>query len=84
MATLVAIGCSTGGPKALADILSAIPGNLGAAIVVIQHVDVQFARGLAEWLAEQTELTVTIAAEGGHPQKNTVYIAGDKRPLDYR
>jgi len=72
---LVAIGCSTGGPKALADILSNIPGNIGASIVIVQHVDVQFAKGLADWLNEQSKLKVTIAEEGSQPEKDTVYIA---------
>jgi len=72
---LVAIGSSTGGPRALSSILSAMPRQLGAAIVIIQHVDVQFASGLADWLNEQTALTVTVAREGDRPAENTVYIA---------
>ena len=72
---LIAIGCSTGGPKALADILANMPADPGASIVIVQHVDVQFAQGLADWLNEQSQLTVTIAAEGIKPQKDTVYIA---------
>ena len=37
---LIAIGSSTGGPKALAEILAPLPARLGAAIVIVQHVDV--------------------------------------------
>ena len=72
---LVAIGCSTGGPKALSVILSHMPRKLGASIVIVQHVDIQFASGLAEWLNNQTELTVTLAREGKHPEENVVFIA---------
>ncbi|MCE5248709.1 chemotaxis response regulator protein-glutamate methylesterase [bacterium] len=73
--SLVAIGSSTGGPRALSIILSSMPRQLGASIVIVQHVDVQFASGLAEWLNEQTALTVTVAREGDRPAENTVYIA---------
>ncbi len=73
---LVVIGSSTGGPKALSDILSGMPADLGAAIVLIQHVDEKFSAGLAEWLDGQTPLRVQLAAEGGQAVINTVYVAG--------
>ena len=72
---LVAIGSSTGGPKALSVILSQMPRNLGASIVIVQHVDVQFASGFAEWLNKQTTMEVTIAREGMHPEEDVVFIA---------
>ena len=72
---MVAIGCSTGGPKALSVILSSMPPKVGASIVIIQHVDFQFASGLAEWLNNQTELKVTLAREGMYPEEDVVYIA---------
>lgn len=75
-ARIVAIGASTGGPKALADVLSTLPSRLGAAVVVVQHVDAQFAGGLAEWLAGQTPLPVVLAEEGMSPKPDTVYVAG--------
>jgi two-component system response regulator WspF len=75
-APLVALGASTGGPKALAHILSRLPGNLGASFVVVQHVDIQFVKGLADWLDGQTPLKVAIAQEGDVPQPNRVLLAG--------
>ena len=48
--SLIVIGSSTGGPRALADVLGSVSCNLPAAVVVIQHVDAQFAGGLADWL----------------------------------
>ena len=72
---LVAIGASTGGPKALADLLSGLPADLGAALVIVQHVDAQFARGLASWLNSQTPLNVDVAREGMKPAANTVLVA---------
>ncbi len=73
---MVAIGASTGGPKALADLLRTLPSPLGAAVVIIQHVDEKFSAGLAEWLDAQTSLRVQLAAEGGRPQRDTIYLAG--------
>lgn len=73
---LVAIGSSTGGPKALAAILAKLPGDLRAASVIVQHVDVQFAGGLAEWLNEQTHLSVSVAAGGQTLREGMVYVAG--------
>jgi two-component system response regulator WspF len=72
---LIAIGCSTGGPRALAAILSRLPGNLDAGIVVAQHVDARFAGGLAEWLREQSRLPVMVAKEGVMPEPGVVYLA---------
>jgi two-component system response regulator WspF len=72
---LVAIGSSTGGPRALATLLSTLPPRLGAAIVIVQHVDAQFAAGLATWLGSQTALKVDVAREGMAPQRDTVLLA---------
>jgi len=73
---LIAIGSSTGGPKALAAILSGLPEKLNAAVVICQHVDQQFAQGLAEWLNSQTPLAVALTAEGMRPRSGMVLVAG--------
>jgi len=73
---LVAIGASTGGPAALAHILSRLPGGFPAAVVVIQHVDVQFAAGLADWLQAQTSLKVRLVQDGCRLEVGTVWLAG--------
>lgn len=73
---LVAVGSSTGGPKALAEILAKLPGDFRAAVVIVQHVDVQFAGGLADWLNEQTHLSVTVASGGQTLREGMVYVAG--------
>jgi two-component system response regulator WspF len=73
--TLIAIGSSAGGPGALAAILRELPEDLLAAIVVIQHVDAQFAGGMAHWLSQQSALPVTVAREGDRPAAGRVLIA---------
>lgn len=72
---LVAIGCSTGGPQALAVILSQLPANFSAAVVIVQHVDEQFTPGLAQWLNTQTPLPVKLANAGSHIEVGQVLIA---------
>ena len=73
---LVAIGSSTGGPKALATILSKLPANMNAAIAIVQHVDGHFSSGFADWLNQQTPLPVRLAVAGDRLQKGTVLVAG--------
>lgn len=95
---LVAIGASTGGPKALATILSKLPANFNAAIAIVQHVDSHFSSSFADWLNQQTPLPVRLALPGDRLQKGTVLVAGTndhlylksdltlaytKHPLDY-
>jgi two-component system response regulator WspF len=81
---LVAIGSSTGGPKTLASILSRLPVNFGGAIVVVQHVDMQFSAGLVDWLNQQTPLTVKVAKIGDRIEKGTVLVAGTNDHLIMR
>jgi len=73
---LIAIGASTGGPAAIAKVISKFPANLQAAVIVIQHVDQSFAPGLAEWLAQQTSLPVRLAKEGDKIENGRILIAG--------
>src|SRR5580692_1678491 len=73
---LVAIGASAGGPAALARVLSQLPVDFPAPIVVVQHVDARFAESLAVWLGGKTRLAVRLAQEGDRPQPGTVLLAG--------
>jgi two-component system response regulator WspF len=78
---LVAIRASAGGPAALAKVLAPLPTDFPAAVIVVQHVDAQFAPGLADWLGYQTELSVRLANDGDHPKKGTVLLAGTDNHL---
>ena len=73
--SLIVIGSSTGGPAALSAILSRLPGDLDAAIVITQHVDQYFAPELATWLNTRTSLQVKVAEEGSRPIPGTVCLA---------
>ena len=72
---LIAIGSSTGGPKTLAAVLAPLPRDMVAAVVVVQHIDVQFAPGLVSWLDGQIALPVRGAEIGQAPQPGTVLVA---------
>jgi two-component system response regulator WspF len=78
---LVILGASAGGPAALAQVLCHFPADFPAAVVVVQHVDWQFAEGLAHWLDYQTELSVRLASEGDEPEPGSVLLAGTEDHL---
>lgn len=61
--TLIAIGTSTGGPRALQEVIPYIPGNIPAALLIVQHMPPGFTRSLAERLNSLSSLTVK---EGEH------------------
>lgn len=73
---LVAIGSSTGGPGALAEILAALPADLPAAVVVVQHVDPEFMESMAGWLDGRSALRVRLARPGDRPAPGEVLVAG--------
>ncbi|MGH8029510.1 MAG: chemotaxis protein CheB [Arenimonas sp.] len=80
-ARILALGASTGGPLALARILSGLPANLDAAVVIVQHIESEFVAGLAEWLASQSQLPIAIAQRGETPQAGRAYLAGGSSHL---
>jgi two-component system response regulator WspF len=73
---MVTVGASTGGPQALAEVLSQLPTTLPASIVIIQHVDAAFAPGLGQWLSEQAGRRVQLAVEGHQPAVGEVLLSG--------
>lgn len=79
--TLVAIGASTGGPRAVADVLLSLPRDLRAAFLVVQHVSVEFVAGYAQWLAAETGRRVALARAGDVPQTGDVLVAGEDRHI---
>lgn len=76
---LLAIGTSTGGPNALADVLSVLPADFPAPVVVVQHMPATFTRFLAERLSRICRLSVREAVAGSAIRPGEVWIA----PGDY-
>lgn len=75
-APILAIGASTGGPLALAKVLSDLPADFEASVLIVQHIESEFSGGLAEWLGSQCRLPVTVAERGATPEPGKVYLAG--------
>jgi len=72
---IVAIGTSTGGPKALQTVLSRLPGNIPAGIAIVQHMPAGFTRSLAERLNSISELEVSEACDGDELLMGRVLLA---------
>lgn len=72
---LVGIGTSTGGPRALQQVIPRLPADGLAAYLVVQHMPPGFTRSLAERLNSLSELTVSEAEDGVLVEANHAYIA---------
>ena len=72
---LVAIGCSTGGPAALATLLGGLPANVPAPILIVQHITRGFDQGLVDWLDGITPLSVRLAYDAQPVRAGEVLIA---------
>jgi two-component system response regulator WspF len=83
-ARLVAIGASAGGPAALATLLGELPKDFPAAIVIVQHVDKQFAPDMASWLNQYSKLPVRIVAEGDLVQAGCALLASTNDHLVFK
>jgi two-component system chemotaxis response regulator CheB len=73
--SVVTIGCSTGGPKALQILLSKIPYNFPVPILIAQHMPANFTGPFAERLNNLSAIDVKEAEHGETIQKGTAYIA---------
>jgi two-component system chemotaxis response regulator CheB len=78
---VVALAASTGGPAALHRLLSQLPGDFAAPVLVVQHNSQGFMNGLVSWLNGSCDLSVKIAEQGEALQPHTVYVAPDDRHL---
>ncbi len=81
---IVAIASSTGGPKALQNVIPRLPKNLDAPVLIVQHMPVGFTKSLADRLNSLSELTVSEAVDGEYIEKGHVYIAKGGVHMNYR
>lgn len=76
---IVAIGTSTGGPRALQEVITKIPGNIPCGIVIVQHMPPAFTKSLADRLNSLSSVTVKEAEHNDVVKQGLVLIA----PGDY-
>ncbi|MGB4358868.1 MAG: CheB methylesterase domain-containing protein, partial [Rhodoferax sp.] len=74
---VVAIGASTGGPPVLHTILSGLPKDFPAPILIVQHMAAGFIQGFVEWLAHSSPLSIHVATHGELLLAGHVYMAPD-------
>ncbi|MCA8924083.1 MAG: chemotaxis-specific protein-glutamate methyltransferase CheB [Planctomycetes bacterium] len=73
--SLVTVVASTGGPRALRLLLSRLPADLRAAVVIVQHIDGAFEQALTRWLDAESELEVALAKDEQDLYAGCVYLA---------
>jgi len=78
---VVALAASAGGLKALSHVLSALPPDFPAAVVVVQHLDPRHRSLMADILSRRTPLKVKQAEDGDVLNPATIYIAPPNRHL---
>lgn len=72
---IVAVGCSTGGPRALKALLESLPAEFPAPMVIVQHMPPNFTKSLAQRLHSFSPLNVTEAEHGMLLRSGCAYIA---------
>lgn len=88
---IIAIGASTGGPKAISSIISSFPANSKFSIVIIQHIDEKFIPSFVKWLNEFSQMPVVMAVPEMDLKPGVVYvgaknshlIVNDKKKFEY-
>lgn len=81
---IVALACSTGGPKALQSVIPYLPKNLDAPMVLVQHMPAGFTKSMADRLNEVSPIKVKEAEEGDILQKGNVYIAPGGKHMEVK
>jgi two-component system, chemotaxis family, protein-glutamate methylesterase/glutaminase len=78
---LVAVGASTGGPQAIAEILRGFGAYISCPVVIVQHMPAQFMVGFSDWLGRYTGARVAIAADRERLKPGHIYLAPGDRHL---
>ena len=79
---VVAIACSTGGPKALATILSIIPKDFLFPILIAQHIEDGFVDGLVDWINNISQITTKRGIEGELLKAGTAFVSPTNKHME--
>lgn len=77
----VAVGASTGGPKALIEVVSHLPSDLNAAVFIVQHMPRSFIPPFAKRLASRASMECRIGQHGEAVRAGVIYIADGERQM---
>ena len=80
--SIIGIGASTGGPKAIEQILQQLPADFPLPLLCVQHIAEGFMPGLVNWLAGSCRISVCSAVEGMRPIAGIAYFPPDNRHLE--
>ncbi|MGP1434021.1 MAG: chemotaxis-specific protein-glutamate methyltransferase CheB [Catonella sp.] len=72
---LVALACSTGGPKALQAVIPKLPNKIGGGMIIVQHMPEGFTKSLADRLQDSSVISIKEANDGDMVADNQVYVA---------
>lgn len=72
---IIGVAISTGGPPALMELLSRLPADLSAPVIIVQHIPEGFSQGLTNWLDAGCSLKVVEAKDGQIPDGGVAYVA---------
>ena len=72
---IIVIGTSTGGPRALQEVITKLPANIQAPILIVQHMPAGFTKSLASRLDQLSDITVKEAEQGDILHNGVAYVA---------
>jgi two-component system chemotaxis response regulator CheB len=78
---VIGLVASTGGPQALARILSEIPADFPIPISIVQHISPGFGAGFVSWLSGETSLAIKLGEDGEILTPSTAYVAPPGRQM---
>jgi two-component system chemotaxis response regulator CheB len=81
---VVVIGASTGGPRAISDLLGQLPDDFALPCVIVQHLPADFTQAFASQLERHTRLRVKIADTGDRPEPGTILVAPGAMHLTFK
>lgn len=81
---IVVIGASTGGPRAIGELLNQLPSDFALPCVVVQHLPADFTQAFAAQLTRHTRLQVRVAETGDRPEAGVIFVAPGSMHLTFK